>query len=190
MTIKEINERLPEIAKEREAKIEELRQKIHAEEERHEKAIRAAGTDDPKVFHAAMDAKRAAQDAIDFYQRKLDALNNGSRISQEDYERFCEAIMQELTDIVSRDKERVVAALREFKEIYENESHAISSGNSLLHHLQHDLMLDDACRAGIGGRYNDASLEKKFTDFSLCQFLGDLTNGWFFREATEHGNDR
>lgn len=160
----------------RNAEISVLESNIKAAEEAERIALEATANAyeaaDVKEYHKSQDAARTSKDAVDMYSRKLAELKRTPVVNAEEHKAMKGEIMAAIQKEVEEARRTFVAAIDKASESVKALSGEIEKGNRLLHALQHDLALDDACIVGGNGqRVHVDSKEDRWTDYALFEYV-------------------
>lgn len=197
-TLNQIDEELTALllkGKEKEGKLlEEVEVAKASEAEAVNSAIKAKQEDNAKAFAKANQEQRTAKDIADFYLAKLDEIKNDPYISKEDYTAYTARIMAELDQLNNESKSKAGALLKELVQIKEEVEPVLQAGQTLLRKLQYELYKDHAeTTTTTGTKVHLDSLENKYRDYSLIQWLEYITNGHGalqLQQHTEKGEDK
>lgn len=190
-TLNQIDEELTALllkGKEKEGKLlEEVEVAKASEAEAVNAAIKAKQEDNAKAFAKANQEQRTAKDIADFYLAKLDEIKNDPYISKEDYTAYTARIMSELDQLNNESKVKAGALLKELVQIKEDFEPVLQAGQELLHKLQHTLYKDHAETTTVTGtKVHLDSLENKYRDYSLINWLEYITNGHGALQLQQH----
>ena len=187
--IAEVEGRIKKIMGAREAEVIDLRERVEAakqEQRAADEAMDAAtNAGDVKAYQEAKAEHRSAGDAMEMYEKRLDALKNKPLISKTEYEKGAAQIMAALGEISADAKKRIVEHMEQIRVIAAECTAEITNGNEVLHQWQHEVYKDDACEiSAIGTRYHADGKEKKFRDFSVPQFASYVLDTGYYKNFT------
>lgn len=173
MTITEIKAYCEEKSLELKNKIELLSQSrdtVKAVKEKHEKEMQKAyEKNDPEKFIASQSEYTKAEQSEQFYTRKISDLESAPLFRLEEYNRLVSNIRSDLDQRNEEDAKKILNYVDKIYMIGIENAKAIEEGNSLLHHMQFDLMHDDiSIRESHGhgfpaGYYKDEYRDEKIS---------------------------
>lgn len=174
--------------KEKEGKLlEEVEVAKASEAEAVNAAIKAKQEDNAKAFAKANQEQRTAKDIADFYLAKLDEIKDDPYISEEDYTAYTARITAELDQLNNESKAKAGALLKELVQIKEEFEPVLQAGQTLLRKLQYELYKDYAeATSGTGTKFHLESLENKYRDYSLIQWLEYITKTYASEQLQTH----
>lgn len=190
-TLNQIDEELTAFllkGKDKEGKLlEEVEVAKASEAEAVNAAIKAKQEDNAKAFAKANQEQRTAKDIADFYLAKLDEIKNDPYISKEDYTAYTARIMAELDQLNNESKAKAGALLKELVQIKEDFEPVLQAGQTLLRKLQYELYKDYAeATSGKGTKFHLESLENKYRDYSLIQWLEYINKTYASEQLQKH----
>ena len=186
----EITEKMNQIQKKRMADLYELDSKAtnfrKDEVAAQEQATQAREALDMKAYHKAMDTKRDAADCREMLATKAQALRKTKLVTDKEgyqLESQIRGVFKDYTDHLMKEFKEVAARALEVEQECEQ---LTEEGNKLLYKLQHEFLLDDACRTNANGeKYHSPLLEKHLDPFDTLNTLTQLLNDTVGRYRTE-----
>ncbi|MGO4994959.1 hypothetical protein ACTQ5F_08010 [Jeotgalibaca porci] len=186
-----IEAELDGILLERQKELEVIFQEVETaktiEDEAKVLAVKAKQDNKPKVFAQANQDLRTAQDIKTFHLNKIEEMEAEPFVSEAEYNHFTRMIKDELDHLNNESKEKAGALLKELVQIKEDFEPVIQEGQELLHKLQHTLYKNRAeTTTATGTKVHLDSLENKYRDYSLINWLKHTTNGHGALQLQQH----
>lgn len=191
--ITEVENRTKKILADKVTEMADLEERIKVAEQQQAAAVKAMDTatsaGDLKAYQQAKADYRDTRDAIEMYNKRLDALENKPLISNGEYEKGVAQIMAALGETTAEAKKRIVEHAEQIRIIAAECTAEVVKGNELLHKWQHEIYKDDASIVGgKGNRIHMQNLEKKFEDFSVTQFASHILDSGYYKTFTGRSN--
>lgn len=173
--IREVENKIKKILRDRVVQITELEERVEASKRQQAVAKEALDavtmSGDVEAYQKAKADLRNAEDAIEMYSKRLDALENKPLVSECEYEKGVSEIMSTLGEISADAKKHIVERMEQIRIIASECAEEIAHGNRILHQWQHEIYRDKAEQTlATGTRIHMDSLEKVFADYSVPQF--------------------
>lgn len=145
--LNKIEEELNKITLDREEKLETYESKIEEAKE----AVRNANSlisetkkgENIQSYVKAKQDKRTAEETVQFYTEKLEALNGEKSLSEEEYQHISELIHSEIAEFTKDKKARTGKLLRELSEIHDELTPVVGKANEMLYRLQRVIYKDN-----------------------------------------------
>lgn len=145
----------------------------------------ATTTGDLKSYKKAKSDRNDAEDAIDMYSKRLNALEYRPLISKDEYEECVAQIMTTLGEVSADAKKRIIEHMEQIRIIADECEAEITNGNEVLHQLQHKIYRDKAEQTFANGKSIHMDyLEKRFADLSVPQFANYILNNGSYKNFT------
>lgn len=183
--IAELEARTKKILEERNAELADIESLIS--EARQQRAAAendmmvATNNGDTGAYRTAKQNRSNADDAIEMYSARIETLNKKPLITEEEYREGASKAMEYLKSLSAATRRKLIEHVEEMKTIAENATKELEDGNRILHEWQHTLYRDDCIRkTNNGSQYYDRSLEQKYEDWEIIQFINSITgSSWY-----------
>lgn len=142
-------------------------------EQATEKLNKAKLGDDPTAYSEARKALQLAKDSKEFFNHKLDNLENDSLLSADEYKRIRDEALAEANANKEKAEAEVAKMLTKIKEIATNQAEYTEELNNYLKTLQLDVFKDDSAYIyGAKGSkvLSESKLAKHKDGFKLIHF--------------------
>ncbi len=148
MTITEVEEYCDQKSEEMKSKLSLLaqsRETVKAIKETKEIGMQSAyESSDPKAFIKSQSEFTEAEASEEFYAKKIKDIECSPLFTLEEYNRLVSIVKNELDRKSVEDGKKILKYAEKILAIGKENAKAIEEGNALIHHMQFDLMHDDA----------------------------------------------
>lgn len=173
-----LEQELKEIQEEGNKRVIEYQAEINAaienEEEANRAVIKAKQGDDPEAYAKAIEDKRAASNIAQYYEGKIEQIQDEPFITGTEYKEYTKRIKVEMDAINKEGKAKASKLFEELEAIKEEVAPAYAKANELLRELQNNIykltyekQMKDAREKGIP--INVDRLHNEYKDYSLTR---------------------
>lgn len=171
--ITEVEGRIKKILADRLTETADIEERMKTAKQQQETASEAmdsaTSAGDVAAYQKAKASLRDAEDAIEMYNRRLDALRHKPLISKGECENGVARIMNALEEVSADAKKRIIEHMEQIRIIAAECTEEIAKGNEVLHQWQHEIYKGDMGR-----------LEKRFDDYSVPQFGSHMLESGYY----------
>lgn len=157
-------------------------------EQATEKLNKAKLGDDPTAYSEARKALQLAKDSKEFFNHKLDNLENDSLLSADEYKRIRDEALAEANANKEKAEAEVAEMLKKIEEIANNQAEYTNDLNDNLKTLQLDVFKDDSAYIyGAKGTktLTDSKVAKLKNGFDLFHFHNSISGYSYYKEIVK-----
>lgn len=176
-----IEERAKETAL-REQQLADAKKKLQEAEDALTAAI---DNDDTKAYSKAKAEKASAEDELELRTKRLDQLKGSELITEQEYNRRCKLVFDELKALDAEQWQKVIQIVSELKTIYDRITTEIEEANNALRQWQHDLYRDKDRMKNIHGHTISGVDIKRYENFDITTFILNIQNDGFYKGALQ-----
>ncbi len=176
-----IEERKKETAR-REQQLADAKKKL---QEADEALTAAIDNDDTKAYSKAKAEKASAEDEIELRTKRLEQLKGSELITDEEYNRRCKNVFDELEALDKEQWRKVIQILSELKPIFDRITTETEEANNALQQWQHDLYRDKDRMKDLHGRTMPGVGVKRYKNFDLTTFINLIWNNGLYQDRVK-----